>query len=655
MVLSLTACLNKKEKLNLKLESKIPEKREFPINADLNACEDFHKYVCSKVEDSFTLPDDRSRWSFSFSDSAERLLDYKKAYFKQLSNVKPRSNREGMLKDYYLACMNEEKWKVDENSYLVSSKDEILAIKDKEEFKKLLDSNVTNAGKFRWYDFFVASNQKDPDVRDLIFDIPLMSFPERSYYENKELLADWEKLLVEFFEILKIENAKEKAKLIVKFEKEFAKVYPTPTEFRQIWVSDNYVERKDYVNYSSLSFANVFSKIPTTTQVRNLMPESFDFINKKVSSMKLDELKAISIYNLLYSVIDDSHPEFYQKKFEFSHKYLGGPKVRPDRQERCTKTLKAKFKMELDSILIDEVFPKFPEQKFIKLAENIRATLLKSVESNTWLSQDARSEAMAKVKKAKLQLVKPSTEKDWNFNPIKKYDPNTPLQNTLVYAQADIDKNLEKLNEKVNHDEWGMGPLTVNAYYSGAANKFVMPIGILQYPFYDASLKDHQNIAAIGTVIGHELGHGIDDKGSRYDSTGKVRMWMETKDLAQFTKKSEPLIKQFDKIGHNGKLTLGENIGDLVGLSFAFDTAFPKGYDENKKKDIQEFFVQYGRAWCGVARPKYIEMQLKSDPHALGWARINEQVKHQQAFEKAFNCKAGDPMTLPDDKRVRIW
>ena len=198
-----------------------------------------------------------------------------------------------------------------------------------------------------------------------------------------------------------------------------------------------------------------------------------------------------------------------------------------------------------------------------------------------------------------------------------------------------------------------MGPLTVNAYYSPDKNKFVMPIGILQYPFFVAEGDLIENLGAVGTVIGHELGHGIDDEGSKFDAQGKLRQWMTDQDIKKFQDRGMKMMDQFNKIGHNGALTQGENVADLVGLTFSYNAAFPDG--KGTVQDKQKFFVAYGRLWCNVMREKAIEMQLKTDPHSLGFARINEQVKHQTGFQEAFSCKKTDALYLSESNRITIW
>jgi len=216
----------------------------------------------------------------------------------------------------------------------------------------------------------------------------------------------------------------------------------------------------------------------------------------------------------------------------------------------------------------------------------------------------------------------------------------------------------ERLGKPRNRDRWSMSPLTVNAYYSASDNKFVMPLGILQYPFYDPAAPDHVNLGAVGAVIGHELGHGIDDKGSKFDNQGRLKQWMSEKDLTEFKKRTEGLVNQFDAIGHNGKLTLGENIGDLVGLTFGYKTAFSMASGSEvipPASAKRAFFTQYARAWCGVVRPKMAELLLKTDPHSAVKARVNEQVKHQVGFKEAFGCSDSDKMVLKAAERISVW
>jgi putative endopeptidase len=176
----------------------------------------------------------------------------------------------------------------------------------------------------------------------------------------------------------------------------------------------------------------------------------------------------------------------------------------------------------------------------------------------------------------------------------------------------------------------------------------------LQPPFYDPEAPEEVNMAAIGSVIGHELGHAVDDKGYTFDYKGRIHPWLKKADEKKFFELAQPLVDQFNRTGGNGKFTLGENIGDLVGLTNAYSVAFPDG--SNKPAALKKaFFTQYANMWCEVQKPEIVELRKKIDPHSLGFARTNEQLKQQPGFAEAFTCKSSDPMVLPKNQIVRIW
>jgi len=288
------------------------------------------------------------------------------------------------------------------------------------------------------------------------------------------------------------------------------------------------------------------------------------------------------------------------------------------------------------------------------MVEKIRRHLVQTVKQNKWLSSKARNEAALKLSKINIRLVSPETDEEWGFAPVKEYSSVSPIQNRLLFQMAKREQTIQDLKKTFKGPVWEFGPLTVNAALMPPYNAIVFPIGILQPPFYDPSASEEINMAAIGAVIGHEVGHAIDDKGYTYNHLGQLRPWAKAKDENKFLERAEPLVRQFNEIGHNGKFTLGENIGDLVGLTNAYQSAFPKG----SKKPValkRDFFVQWARLWCEVQRPELIELRKKIDPHSLGFARTNEPVKHLQGFADAFGCKAEDKLVLPPEKRVNIW
>lgn len=636
----------------------IPEKRTFQLSSKINPCDDFHGYVCSDVEKGFKLRDDRSAHTFAFDDSDERILEIKKTFFKNINNEKKLSKRSLQMKDYYQACMNEKNAADEERKLVQQLKSDILKIKTIQDYIDLNKKNMMNE-KWSFIGYEITPNIDNPLIYDITFDIGFMFLPEHSYYENKELTEAFAQLIAEFFKTIYPEEDTQKllerARAVIAFENRFKETYPMPAAFRQRYTQPRYVDRQKYLEKTKTFGLDDFFKkyVPKKTLVRDFIPESIEFAMKELKSENLQVLKDMYVYRNARGFMDDAYPELYKKRMEFSHKYLGGSLTRPERQERCTMSVMGAFNRELDLEILPRLFPSFPEDKMKQVAQKIRESILAGIENNQWLSPESKKGALEKIKNAKLQLIQPKTDKEWDFKPIQKYSSTHPFQNSKLLTELGHKRSLEKLRKGVNQEAWGMGPLTVNAYYSPDKNKFVLPIGILQYPFFVPEGDIVENLGAVGSVIGHELGHAIDDEGSKFNASGQLKQWMSEADVMTFRKKGEKMIQQFSKIGHNGQLTLGENVADLVGLTFGYRAAFPDG--KGSLDDKKKFYISYARLWCGVVREKTKEMWLKTDPHSLGSARINEQMKHQAGFQEAFQCKSKNKLYLPESERVQIW
>lgn len=641
---------------NPKGSEEIPERREFPLNLDVSPCQNFYQHVCSKAQQGFKLREDRNRHMFAFNDSSERILKEKMNFFDDMAKGHRKlSTRGSQLKPFYRSCMNTEARKKEELKIVGETLKELTKFKTRSNFQNWFMER-TIEGKPSLLYFSEGGNIKEPLRKDLflVASWSLPTLPERSYYENNLVRKDFGVLLASFFNILNLDHPDLRAEWVLNFEEGHMKSYPLPRESRDLRNQDNEVERGILIkNYPNLQLKKLFSRMPAHTKIRMFTPDNFEYLNNYLQTAPLDHLLSLAVYVSLSKVMDEAYPQFFKEKFLFAQKHLGGPEKRPALHERCTQTTMEYFTKEVDAELVDILFPNFREESFVKLLKKVKSSIVEGLTENTWLSEEGKRLAIDKINKARFQVVKPRNESEWNFNPTLDYSGEEYIQNIQKLNIALRKKLLAELNQKRNPNLWHMGPLTVNAYYSAADNKFVMPIGILQYPFYSPDLPDHVNLGSVGAVVGHELGHGIDDQGSKYDAQGRLRKWMGDEDLKNFKSRSQILVEQFNQAGFDGQLTLGENIGDFVGLSFAYRAAFPKEFGSQKAK--QDFFIQYGRTWCGVMRPKEIERQIKVGPHSIIYARVNEQVKQHLAFEKAFQCSRKDPMTLPHEKRAHIW
>ena len=634
----------------------IPEHRDFPLSTTLNPCDDFHKYVCDGVESAFQLPANRSAWIFAIYDQREKLLFAKKNFFKFLEQgYKPKTKRAGQLRNFYLGCMNADARKIEEKSFVEAEMKAMAKIKTKKDLAELIAKRVT-LPRYSLIGWDSNPNLDDPNIYDVMVSASAMTLPEKSFYEDQTAVADLEDLATGFFEAVGADNPKQRAKWAVEFEQGFAKVAPIPAEMRRRATERNYRERSELVSlYPGLPIASLYTKLPKATLIRDAKPEVMHYVSDSLLNEPLEKIKSVILFHDLRGYMDDAYPKFFERLFAFEHKRLGGPEKRPERQERCTEAVMGNFGMELDAELLPILFPNFPADRVEKNAERVRAAIIEGLRSNTWLSDTARAEAIHKIQVATLQLVKPKRDEDWDFLPVKAYSTTKPIANELNVAQAGIDKMIREVGERRRRERWIAPPLMVNAFYSPPDNRFVLPLGILQYPFFDASMSDREIIGSLGMVVGHELGHAIDDQGSKYDAEGRVRTWKSKGDQDHFAARTQKFIDLYKGFGHDGNLTLGENIGDHEGVTFSFAAAFPKTDPAPSADEVKKYFVSYGRLWCGVIRPEAEKVQLKTNPHSLGWARINGQVMQSDAFQTTYACKAGDKMFVAPADRIRVW
>jgi putative endopeptidase len=647
--------------------ARVPAHRDFPLSEKIKPCDDFYEYVCSEVKNNFTLPDDRSRHSFTFSDPNERLLAAKKNYLAFLVDKPHLTARQKILKTNYVACLNEPARATEEKQSVANEVAQITALSDLKQLRELMSQRML-LPEFSMASLdFANSDLLNNEKYNVYVVSGSMTLPERSYYHDQKVRDAIKNIYSLFFKTIGRDNADARAEKLLDFETRIADTKPLPAELRPRRSSTNYiVKREDLLSkYPAVMFEPALKEVPKDTQLVDLTPEVTRLVNEFLSNGDLETLKDYILYRGLAGRMDEGYPEFFAARFQFENQFLGGPVQRPELHERCAQFMDRAFNFELSAELLPLLFASDTQSKVQAIADKIRATKLTEIKETKWISEQGREGALAKMKKLRLMIFKPKTNKDWLFNgPGAVYKETTFIQNAKNTANANLWRDIRKTKLKRNHDEWHMSPTTVNAYYSPSDNQFVLPASVFQPPFYVEGAPQYLNVASIGSVTGHEIGHSIDDQGANFDANGEVRQWLSDADLKEFHKQADDkLVKLFDTITvngmpHNGKLTLGENIGDNVGLRTAYRVAFEntdKVNPEELKKMKQLFFAQYARVWCYVARPKAVEAQMKTDPHALGEGRANGQVVQMDGFYDAYSCKPGDKMYVAPENRVKIW
>jgi putative endopeptidase len=318
----------------------------------------------------------------------------------------------------------------------------------------------------------------------------------------------------------------------------------------------------------------------------------------------------------------------------------------------------------LGQLYVRRVFSPAAKAKMVELVGNLRAALKERIENLAWMGPETKAQALRKLAAFGVKVGYPDKWRDYSALEIT---PDSYAANLMRAQRFESARNLAKLGKPIDRSEWGMSTPTVNAYYSASMNEIVFPAGILQPPFFDPNADDAVNYGGIGAVIGHEMGHGFDDSGSQFDADGNLKDWWTAGDRAAYKARTDLLVKQYDAYEAlpgehvNGRLTLGENIGDLGGLTIAYVALQKSLAAKGRPAAIdaftpeQRFFLNWAQVWRQTIRDEARRVRLATDPHSPGRFRANGPLSNMPEFASAFGCAAGSPMVRPDDVRTSIW
>ena len=386
----------------------------------------------------------------------------------------------------------------------------------------------------------------------------------------------------------------------------------------------------------------------------------------------LEDLKAYTRWRLLRARATCLTEEIDKASFEFYGRVLSGTDVQRDRWKRGIQLVNGSLGEAVGKIYVERHFPAEHKAKMEVLVQDLLEAYRRSISSLDWMGEETKKRALEKVDSFELKIGYPDTWLDYSSMEIG----DDLVENMRQVNLFEFRRAIAKLGKPMDRTEWFMSPQTVNAYYNPVWNEIVFPAAILQFPFFDPDRDDALNYGGIGAVIGHEIGHGFDDQGSKYDATGALNNWWTDEDRAEFDKRTKALVAQYDayipeQLGDDsphhvqGALTLGENIGDLGGLSIgllAYSIALERQgltYDTAPVIDgytgVQRVFLSYARIWQEKRRTEYLQTLIATDPHSPAEFRCNGVVKNVDAFVEAFDVHEGDALYLPPEERVRIW
>jgi putative endopeptidase len=391
-------------------------------------------------------------------------------------------------------------------------------------------------------------------------------------------------------------------------------------------------------------------------------PQFFAEMDRMLKDVSINDWKTYLRWMLVNSAAPRLSKSFVDENFDFYSRYLQGTKEQQPRWQRCVQATDGTLGEALGQEFVKKAFTPEAKARMDELIDNLFAAMKERIDGLDWMTDETKVQAQKKLSTFKRKIGYPDVLRGYKGLVITR---GSYLENALNAGRFQIKRNLQDIGKPVDRSRWAMTPPTVNAYYSSVLNEIVFPAGILQPPFFNFEADDAINYGAIGGVIGHEISHGFDDQGSKFDAEGNFKSWWTSDDRAKFEERAACVIKQFNEyevqpgVFMDGKLTLGENIGDLAGLTIAYE-AFKKSLEGKPRPENidgftpeQRFFLGWAQVWANKATPEFELCLFKNDSHALARWRVNGPMSNMPQFAEAFGCREGQPMVR---KQIcRIW
>ena len=643
------------------------------IDAAVRPQDDFFTHLNGKWLQETEIPGDRSSWGTFMKlreDTTPQLLAIIEAAQKDKS-AKAGSETQ-KIGDLYASFMDAERRESLGYKPLNGELSRIRALKDKKGIPAL-SAHLAKIGVSSPYGIYVGQDMRESTRHITYISQSGLGLPDRDYYLKQddaklaEIRTKYQKHVENTLALAGEKNAAAQAKAIVDFETELARVQWTKVEnrdpvkrYNKMTVAELSKLAPGYDWKAAFGAAGVGNKLDTVIVNQ---PSYFAGLNELLGKTELATLKSYFEWQLLREYAPYLSKAFVDENFAFYGTALTGVAEQRPEWKKGVATVEGALGEALGKLYVKEHFPAERKQRMEQLVKNLIIAYGQSIDNLEWMSPATKKEARAKLAKFTPKIGYPDKWRDYSRLSIKRDDL---VGNAMRASTFGYNRNIEKLGKPIDHTEWGMTPQTVNAYYRSTMNEIVFPAAILQPPFFDMRADDAVNYGAIGAVIGHEIGHGFDDKGSQSDGDGNLRDWWTAEDRAAFKARTDKLVKQFNGYAPlpgynvNGELTLGENIGDNAGLSIGYKAyklslgGQPAPVIDGLTGD-QRFFMGFGQVWRSKMREAQQINQVKTDPHSPGQFRANGTVRNMPEFYQAFDVKPGDKMYLPPEERVIIW
>ena len=640
------------------------------FNTSVKPGDDFFKYVNGKWLDETEIPADKSNYG-SFTVLADEARENVKAIIEMSATGDfAKGTDEQKVGDLYKSYLDMEARNARGAGPLKPHFEDVNAISNHDELAVFF-AKANKYGVGMPFGTTQFADMKNPNYYGIYAFQSGLGLPEREYYlkddeKSENIRKKYVEHIATMFDLAGLPDGAAAAETIMALETSMAEKHMKKEEVRN-----------PSANYNKVALADLSGVMPKFNWDGFLAEAGFTELDGMILYMTsymeaLDDIIAdtdIATWQtwLKWTLLNEAagllSEDLDKQNFAFYGKVLSGTEEQEEPWKRAVSTVNGTLGEVVGKVYVKNHFPPEAKARMEELVGNLVKAYEKSINELEWMGEETRAQALDKLSKFTPKIGYPDVWRDYSALEIEAGDLFGNMERA---ALAEYQRRLDRQGGPVDRTEWGMTPPTVNAYYRPTGNEIVFPAAILQPPFFNLAADDAVNYGAIGAVIGHEIGHGFDDSGSQYDGDGMLRNWWTDQDRAEFEKRTGALVDQynqfkpFDDLNVNGEFTLGENIGDLGGITIGL-LAYKMSLDGKEAPvidgytGIQRVFLGYGQIWRRKFRDEELRRRIATDPHSPGEYRANGSVRNVPEWYTAFNVQEGDALYLPPEERVKIW